>query len=194
MSEVARAIQVIQQTTGCGVMLIPVIERSSTSKPTPEARLKAQEGISAPVKVTGAAPAKPLRRALKCDSEIAEATNKRVRKATKPDKEKADTFMTVAKFAELKGCHFTTVHEAIRDGRIPVEMVNKTSGATLINTRCEWEPNHGHSSVKVFCKETKMTFDSIAQAVKGTGASYYHIMQSLKNGRVTPKGMTFSRV
>lgn len=194
MNDVARAINIVQTATGCRVMLVPMSGEGKANNAPLEAILKPQESVSEPAKVTAAPKAKGARKALKCDSEIAEKPKKSARKAAKPDKAKADTFMTVAKFAEMRGCHFSTVHGAIKDGRIPAEMLNTTSGITLINTRCDWMPSSATNGIKVFCKETKMTFDSIAQATKGTGQSYYKILCSLRNGKATDNGMSFQYV
>lgn len=196
MNDVAKAIHVVQAATGCRVMLLPMVGEGSATTPN-NAILKPSESVSGPAKVTGAAPTKAAKRALKSVSEPASQPAKSVRKVAKPVKEKAATLMTVAKFAELKGCHYTTVYDAIRAGKIPAEMINKTSGTTLIDSRVEWTPreNNTHSKpIQIFCKETKMKFDSVAQAVKGTGLSYYAIMRSLNKGIMTSKGLTFTRV
>lgn len=197
MSDVAKAIRFLQEQTGCRVVLESIV----TSKPVNNAILKPSEIVSEPVKVADAAPAKTAKRALKSVSETvqqpAEQPAKRVKKATKPIKEKAATFMTVPKFAELKGCSTVTVYHAVQKGLIPDAMVNRSSGNILIDSRTEWAPDLARRSampIKVFCKETKMTFDSIAQAVKGTGVARETIMKSLDKGITTHKGLTFTRV
>ena len=196
MSDVAKAIRFLQEQTGCRVVLESIV----TSKPVNNAILKSSEIVSEPVKVADAAPAKTAKRALKSVPETvqqpAEQPAKRVKKATKPIKEKAATFMTVPKFAELKGCSDACVYMAIRSGRISADKVNNSSGRILIDSRTDFDHrgnNHNRNPVKVFCKETQMTFDSITQAAKGTGLSGNTIAKSIANG-TTHKGLTFTRV
>jgi hypothetical protein len=128
-------------------------------------------------------------------AEIAQKPAKRTRKVTRPIKEKVSTFMTVPRFAEMKGCHANSVYAAIKKGAIPADMINTTSGNILINSRAEWQASRNRrQGIKVFCKENKMTFDSIAQAAKATGLAYTAIIKSLDNGITTLKGLTFMRV
>lgn len=195
MNDVAQAINVVQTATGCRVMLVPMAGDVQPA-PTNSAILKPVEAVYAPAKVTGAVVTGGAQNALKSVSETNQKTAKRARKATKPAKEKAATLMTVAKFAELKGLRTGTVYEAIKAGRIPEDMVNRTSGAILIDSRAEIihkESTHSRNPVKVFCKETKVTFDSISQAMKATGVCANSIHASLTKGITTSKGLTFTR-
>ena len=196
MNDVAKAIHVVQAATGCRVMLLPMVGEGSATTPD-VGILKPSESVSGPVKVTGAAPTRAAQKALKSVSEPASQPAKSVRKSAKPVKDKAATFMTVAKFAELKGVAPTAIYNAVRTGRISADMVNNTSGHILINSRTElpvYDNHHRRDPIKIFCQETKMTFDSIAQAVKGTGLARNTIMHSLNKGITTHKGLTFTRV
>jgi len=196
MNDVAKAINIVQTATGCHVMLVPIAGDTQPA-PTQNAILKPVEAASGPVKAVGASSSRVAQKAVKSASEDGEKRVKHTKKATKPAKEKAATFMTVPQFADLKGMSTACVYAALHDGRLSAEMVNKTSGRILIDSRADFAyrgNNHNRNPIKVFCNETKTTFASITQAVKATGLDAKTIRTSLDKGITTRKGLTFTRV
>lgn len=163
-TEIANAIKIIQEATGCRVLLEPVVKMLQDSAET-----HATEVVPASLMAT--VPAK----------KTAKKTTKKAAKKVEPP----ITYITAKKFAELSSVSLSCVYNAIRRGKIAANRVKKTeSGAVQIDSRCvgEFNPGSPHAPRRIECVELKREFPSMSAAAKTLKIKYDQIQKSVKTG------------
>ena len=167
-TEIARAIRVLQDATGCRVLLEPIM---GNEMPSVVAKTSS-ESVSEPVKAETTVPEKPARKARKTKKEVKEAPI---------------TYMTIREFAKLKNVCYGTVLRAVTKGIIPQNFVSKNdAGIAVIDSRCFNDINFSHSrrAKPVQCVETKTTYPSFIAAAKACKISNALVRKSVETGKM----------
>lgn len=165
-TEIAKALKVLQDATGCRVLLEPIMGNETPSF----VAQASSESVSEPMKVEAAVKEKPTRKA---------------RKAKNEAKEAPITYMTIREFAKLKNVCYGTVLRAVTTGIIPENFVSKNdSGVSVIDSRCFNDITFGHSrkAKPVRCVETNTTYPSLGAAAKAFKISNTLVRKSVQTG------------
>ena len=180
--EVAAAIKIVQEKTGCRVLLEPVLGRVVDSADQPSA-----------VSQTAAVPATKnqttnsvSRRAVKNVAKAAASkAAKPVTKTKTAEPVAVETFVSVPKFAEMAKISTQTVYNAIKSGKIAADMVRTgITGFKEINSKAmtAWDSADRRPRVSVECVETGMKYPTMAAAAREMKLAVGNISRALKLG------------